>query len=229
MSRINLAIGCPAYGGSVIAQQNRMWLELGNAIGGSPDRFRLTMFGNVDVQPIDKARNMLIAYAMTRSSNWLFSVDADTWVESTKDEDAGFQILRMISEADRLGAVIASAAVVKRTGAETLDVGRAAYELAVYENPTVADKHVGVAPSWLEGKGRRLVPVYAVGAACFALNLTKLASIEPAIMYRFTPQLSEDLDFCAQLRQHFGEKAVLVDPRIRTGHQSRGFPLYAFG
>jgi hypothetical protein len=115
---IRLAIGIPAYGDSLTAHHARMWLELGNIIGASPERFQLVMFGTVDINPIDRARDTLLAQAMIAGADWLFTIDADTWVEADGDEDAGFQILRMISDADRKEAAIVCAPVRRRASVD---------------------------------------------------------------------------------------------------------------
>jgi hypothetical protein len=238
MSKLKLAICSPAYGGQINAAQARMWTEIGNAVGASSERFRLTMFGFVDVNPVDRARNQALAHAMLHSSDWLFSIDADTWIEHSADEDAGFQMLRMISDADRAGAVLVSAPVVKRADETQMLMvakGLDAYELAVYGKPGEDGKHKAVSGKWALTQQRRLVstidngttPIWAVGAACYAVNLNKLVKIEPPAMYRFTDMLSEDLDFCAQIRAKFGDGAIMVDPRVKTGHAGRSFPLFS--
>ncbi len=240
MSVLRLAIGLPAYGGSISVHQARMWTEIGNAVGASDARFRLTMFGFADVNPVDRARNQLLAQAMLHNSDWLFMIDADTWVEASADEDAGLQVLRMISDADRAGAVLVSAPVVKRAD-ETRSIlvakGHLDYELAIYGKPTDGDKHEALPAKWALQQRRVLTsttdfghtPIWAVGAACCAINLHKLVEIDPPAMYRFTDKLSEDLDFCAQIRAKFGDDKIMIDPRVKTGHQSRSFPLYSHG
>lgn len=229
MSVLKLAIGLPAYGGKIIAEQARMWAELGNTCGASNERFRLTMFGHVDVNPIDRARNLLVAQAMLHNSDWLFMVDADTYVEAFGDEDAGMQILRMISDADRLGCMLVSAAVVLRGKADD-----GTHKLAVYDRNRDG-KYKPQPIDWIHTQNRRLIPVDAVGAACFAINVRKLAEIEPALLYQFTDTLSEDLGMCRALldpqvgavrdadgrvirEREISPNFVMVDPRVLTGH-----------
>ncbi len=221
--QIRLAVGVPAYGGEVTVQHGRMWTEFGNVIGASDGRFRMTMFGFVDVNPIDRARNQLLAQAMLHTSTWLLMVDADTWAEGDDIDDAGVQLLRMVSDAARRGAVLVGAPVVLRS------TGQDAKKLNVYLAPGEDGKHVPLDASWVAEQRRALVPVHAIGAAICAINLTKLAEldIDPPVSYAFTPKLSEDLDFCRQIREHFGDSAIYADPRVITGHSSRSFPLYA--
>lgn len=215
--QLKIAIGIPAYGGKCAAEHSRMWLELGNAIGGNEKRFRLVMMGTVDTQPVDRARNLLIAQAMLHQADWLFMVDADTWVERVGDEDAGFQICRMISDADRVGCTLVSAAVVLRGK----DPNDQTHKLAVYKRSVVetAIKHEAQPIDWIHEQRRALVPVDAVGAACFALNLKKLAEIDPPLMFEFKPPLSEDLNFCKALGE--ADHKVMVDPRVLTAHLSK--------
>ena len=221
MSQIRLAVIVPAYGGNITAEHARMWVEFGNVVGASSETFRLTTFGHLDMQPIDRARNMAVAQAMVRDSTWLLMVDADTWVEPGKDslEDAGVQLLRMIADANRRGAVIVSAPVIKRIE------GHEDRVLAVYGKPAEDNKHVGFPDSWIAEQRRSLVPVHAVGAACCAINLEKLANTE--IEYGWTDRLSEDLEFCRRIREHFGDSSIMVDPRVRTAHRSKPTALYS--
>lgn len=216
---LKLAVGIPAYNGLVNSAHARMWTEFGNVVGASNERFRLTMFGIADVNPVDRARNQLVAKAMLHSSDWLFMIDADTWVEHFNDEDAGFQILRMISDAHRADAAIVSAAVVLRS---TVAVD---LKLAIYDQPGEDGKHTPLPCKWLLEQRRALGPAWAVGAACCALNLHKVA--EAKAEYRFTDKLSEDLDYCRQIREKHGMQSIMVDPRVIAGHQSRSFPLFA--
>jgi hypothetical protein len=217
---IKLAVGIPAYGGYVSAEQTRMWTEFGNIAGASNERIRITMFAVADCQPVDRARNMLLAQAMCHSSDWLLMIDADTWVKADKEDDAGFQLVRMISDGERAGAALVSAAVVRRCS--RVEDGM---HLAVYEPPGKDGIYgKGLPVKWVAEQRRALVPVHAVGAACFAVDLKKVA--EAKIEYKFS-ELSEDLDFCRQIRTAFGDKSILVDPRVVTVHLSRPFGLTA--
>jgi hypothetical protein len=224
-NQLRLAVISPAYGGVISAEQARMWVEFGNIVGASNERFRLTVMGYVDVNPVSRARNQALMQAMLASSDWLFTVDADTWVIGDKqgNEDAGFQILRMISEAERRGAVLVSAPVVRRASQEQMRSGPGSYELAVYGEPGPDGTYQGKPLAWLDTLPRALTPVFAVGSACCAIKLKPITDIVG--MYEFTKTLSEDLDFCRQIREGLGDGKIMVDPRVITGHTSRSFPL----
>jgi hypothetical protein len=218
ITRLKIAIGIPAYGGTISSEHARMTFELGNTLGASLERFDLRMFGCVDINPIDRARNTLVAQAMQLDCDWLFMIDADTWVESTSpDEDAGVQILRMISDADRKDAWIVCGAVVRRR-----ERGDQPMDLMVYHQVMGSTKPDQLEPVPFVELGRRLDKIDACATACFAVNLTKLSGTE--IMFKFTDDLSEDLDFCRQIRAVGG--TIYVDGRVRTGHKSRSFALY---
>jgi len=207
MSKIRLALGIPAYGGKIVAEQARMWMELGNVLGGSP-RFELAWQGYIDVNPISKARNQIASEARSADADWLFSIDADTWVEGDSIDDAGVMILRMISEAERAGAWLVSAPVVKRSTEADADA------LAIYDTSGDTLRRFGRI-----AQQQQLIDINAVGAACFAVDLEKTKDIK----YRFVGDLSEDLDFCRTIRNMDGR--VMVDPRVTTAHLSRPFPL----
>lgn len=227
---INLAIGIPSYGGMLSNFHARQWLEFGSTLGGSAERFRLVAFMTADINPVDRARNWLLANAMTAGADWLLMVDADTWVQSWASldgtsEDAGFQLLRMISEADRVGTTIVTAAVVKRC----LEFEEQIAELAIYKIDPASDsisKHAPMPFTVLASLSRHLEPIDACGAACMAVHLPRV--VEADANFKFTGALSEDLEFCRQIREHFttGPKPISLDPRVRTGHMSRSFPLY---
>lgn len=216
--QIKLAIGIPAYGGQVSAAHAHMWLELGAMLRGSDERFKLGMFGYADVNGVDRARNYLVAGAMLKECDWLFMIDADTFVEADRrqaDIDAGFMILRMISDAERAGATIVSAPVIRRVAASDKR------EFAVYRSVPASNQHRSghealTSLTW----DVPLIPAFAVGAACMAINLHQIGDS----MFKFTETLSEDLEFCRQIRELGGK--ILVDTRVRTGHMSRPFPLY---
>jgi hypothetical protein len=221
MSKLRLAVGIPAYGNHIVGEHAKMWLEFGSILNNSPERFELAGHILVDTNPVDRARNLLIAHAMTHNADWLLMIDADTWVISdmpnafgvAPDVDAGFMLLRMISEAAHAGATLVSAPVVRRV---SHDYDRR--ELAVYEHAH-ASPH-GLRPLEPENLPMRMVEAYAVGAACLAMDLRKIGDAQ----FTLKPDLSEDLDFCAQIRALDGK--ILVDGRVRTGHLSRAFPIY---
>jgi GT2 family glycosyltransferase len=200
-----------------------MWLEFGSTLGGSVERFELVMFSHVDVNPIDRARNMLLEAAVKHRADWLLMVDDDTWVESPDAaDDAGSMLLRMISDADRANAAIVCAPVVRRRmqhgdrdeymvyrrQAESIKAGQ--LEPLSFTNSQDCSDLTGRAPFEID----------ACATACIALSIGKVG----AHRFRFS-DLSEDLDFCRTARKA-GDK-ILCDPRVRTGHRSRSFALYS--
>lgn len=235
-NRLRLAVGIPAYGDGLTAHQARMWLEVGSTLGGSAERFELVMFMHVDVNPIDKARNLLLLEAAKHKADWLLMIDDDTWVETDSgDDDAGSMLLRMISDADRRGATIVCAPVVRRRMQhgdrdeymiyrqrdDSVKAGR--YEPMSYTNERDCS----------DLNSRHLFSIDACATACIAVNLPRLVNagsltpIASSITFSFNPQLglSEDLDFCRQVQEGGGE--IYCDPRVRTGHKSRPFGIYS--
>lgn len=222
MSQIRLAIGIPAYGGSVSAEHIKMWTELGFVLANSSERFALVSHGYVDINGIDNARNHLLQVATEARADWLLMIDADTWVEaygSGPDEmDAGFQILRMLSEADRAGAAIVAAPVARRKMA---DDGKR--EVMAYRRgraPRIAGEELCAIDSSELQSGDTLVEVDAVATAVFAVRLSAVGFAK----FEFTKELSEDLEFCRQIKMAGGK--VVVDRRVRSGHKSRPYAIY---
>jgi hypothetical protein len=227
VDRIKLAIGIPAYGGKLAAEHMRMWIEFGGIMMNSPDRFDLVMSGYFDINPVDRARNMAIAHAMQLGADWLFTIDSDTWVEAYGEGvdmvDAGVQILRMISDAERAGATIVAGPVYRR--GLSVDGAASKRELAVYRrefNPggLAPEKYL---PIDMVELPLGLSQVHAVGAACCAINLTKIGEAH----YRFTDALSEDLEFCRQVREGELHGKIFVDTRVRTAHLTRPTAIYS--
>lgn len=217
MTQIKLAIGIPAYGGSVSAEHIKMWTELGFVLANSSERFALVSHGYVDINGIDNARNHLLQVATESRADWLLMIDADTWVEaygSGPDEmDAGFQILRMLSEADRAGVAIVAAPVARRKMA---DDGKR--EVMAYR--WNADLNLMPIPDDELLAGPTLVEVDAAATAVFAIRLSAVGFAK----FEFTKKLSEDLEFCRQIKMAGGK--VVVDRRVRSGHKSRPYAIY---
>jgi len=236
MSKLRLAVGIPAYGGQITAHQARMWMEFGNTLGGSSERFTLVAFDFYDVNGIDQARNQMLTRAVEVGADWLLMIDADTWVEPGRADreaqtDAGFLLLRMISEADRAGAEVVVAPVVRRTTADTAE-----RELAVYRYDEAQQGstphpytckckactfHIA-APVVLDELPYGLVEIDSAGAAVFAVRV--MSVFDKRISFAFRSPFSEDREFCRQVRESGGK--ILVDTRVRTGHLSRSFPLF---
>lgn len=222
MTQIKLAIGIPAYGGSVSAEHIKMWTELGFVLANSPQRFQLVSHGYVDINGIDNARNHLLKVATEARADWLLMIDADTWVEAygqgEGEADAGFQLLRMISEADRAGAAIVVAPVARRKMA---DDGRR--EIMAYRRgraPRIAGEELIAIDSSELLSGDTLIEIDAAATAVFAVRLSAVGFAK----FQFTDTLSEDLEFCRQIKMAGGK--VFVDRRVRTGHKSRPYAIY---
>lgn len=221
MSKLRLIIGIPAYGGQITANHARMWLEIGNTLGGSYERFSLVEFAFWDVNGIDQARNMMLARALELQADWLLMIDADTWIEPSKIDresgvDAGFLLLRMISDAERREAAIVVAPVMPRRASATGDQG-----------PMVWVKHpnldAGCAPDAALLEQRGLFEIDSAATAVFAVNIPRIIPIKPS--FKFAGGLSEDKFFCKCVRDGGGK--IFVDTRVRTGHTSRTFPIYS--
>lgn len=227
-NRLRLAVGIPAYGDALTAWQARMWMEFGSTLGGSEKRFELVMFSHVDTNPIDKARNMLLDQAVEHKADWLLMIDADTWVESNNSPDAldaGALLLRMISEADRAGASIVAAPVMRRD-MEPHDA--MIYRLPYGQRWDMKLEHVDRS-IWFDGKTP--LEIDAAATAVFAINISEIKRTRrwtyelPRFAFNGALSLSEDFDFCRQVREAGGK--ILCDPRVRTGHKSRPFAIYS--
>jgi len=219
MTQLKLAIGIPAYGGRVVAEHARMFLEIGHTLALSHGRFHLVSSGYLDVCRVDRARNELLFAAVRAHADWLLMIDADTWVVSAGDEDAGYQLLRMISEADRAGAAIVGAPVIRRRA------GGEAREITAYRYPhdrPYSEREPWIPPAALSDSEVReeLQEVDALGTAVFAVNLNRTGGV----LFRFTDDFGEDLEYCRQVKQIRGGK-ILLDGRVRTAHLSRPYPL----
>lgn len=218
-NKLKVFVGVPAYGGQISAQQARMWMELGNTLGGSSERFELVGMMHADINGIDRARNYLLAAAFQTGADWLLMIDADTWVEGLDDSDAGFQLCRMISDGDRAGATIVGAPVAKRDHTK-------AHEVMVY---TVFDEAAwaegdpnALEPISVEELGRGLKAVHAIATAVFAVKITAIGET----VFTLPPMLGmlgEDLDFCRKIDKAEGK--IMVDTRVNTRHLSRSVPV----
>jgi len=232
MSKLRLAIGIPAYGGYISMHHARMWMEFGNTLGGSHERFELVAFDTADINGVDQARNYLFARSVTAGADWLLMVDADTWVEpSGQDQqagtDAGFLLLRMLSDADRWGASVVVAPVARRQATIVGD-----YEQMIYKAQMQREHFMDEGAPYVFGKllpfkpeQRGLVEIDAAATAVFAFNVQR--AVKHEALFKFAGGLSEDMEFCRQTRANEG--TIFVDTRIRTGHLSRPFPLYSVG
>lgn len=221
-NQLKLVVGVPSYGMQVTAYQARQWLEFGHTLGGSTERFALVGFSTVDSNPVDRARNELLANARSVDADWLLMIDADTWVDGYAEEDAGFQILRMISDAERREAVIVAAPVCQR--------GHGHLEM-IYRLPrdkTWGDRSKLIAlfdDDYSLRASRHLVAIDAAATAVMAIAIKRLPT-DASFRFNYELGLSEDIDFCRQVYMARPDNHVIFcDPRVHTGHVSRSYPL----
>lgn len=205
---INLAVGLPAYKSTLAVGHARMWLQFGAAVATWPN-VALKSYIEMDMCGIDRARNFLVAHAMSQGAEWLLMVDSDTWV------DEGSKLLKMIAEADRVGGAIVGAPVMRRTqdGQLKLNAFRRNGEGEGYEA-------VPIESMKLSARNPVLVNVDAIGAAVMAIDLRRIGDAE----FRFTGKLSEDLDFCQQIQNRGG--VIYCDPTITTRHVKHDVMVY---
>lgn len=204
--QIKLAVGLPHYRGSCSFEHCRMWMEFGAVINESSERFKLVSFALVDECGIDRARNKCMQHAQEADADWLLMIDADTWVSD------GGDLLQMISDADKIDATIAGAAVPRRNidGQHTLMVYAApvAGELI---SLTAAGIFNRAAEVEFEQIGlRTLAPVDAMATACMAINLRHAEFLDRPF-FRFTNTESEDIDFCRRIREMRGGYMIVDD------------------
>lgn len=238
--RLRLSVGIPAYGGQISAHHARMWTEFGNTLGGSLERFELVTFDFFDVNGIDQARNLMLVRAIEAQADWLLMIDADTWVEPTKEDqaaqsDAGFLLLRMISEAARIdmaaptrvGVVVApvmSRVVFGKDDSHPMaykEVVERSLEDRAEDQPPIFERSRMV--PILQGSKGGMNEIDRAATAVFALNVP--FAVEHKLSFKFEGKLSEDHYYCKSVRDAGGR--ILADTRVRTGHMSRQTPLYS--
>lgn len=231
---IRLAVAIPAYGGLITAHHARMFLELGNTLGASGERFELASFTFLDVNGIDQARNLALQQAFSAQADWLLMIDADTWIEPGAIDrqggtDAGFLLLRMISEAAKKGAAAVVAPVMNRamTGTESgLMIYRATnLLLSLPPQKDLAGGKDNYEKLKIAELPRGLVEIDSAATAVFALDLAFAA--QHKLLFKFEGKLSEDAYYCRMLAQAGGK--LYADTRIRTAHLSRTAPIYSMG
>lgn len=216
---IILGLGTPAYGAKIAMWQLDMWLQLGWALAQTEARFTQRVTPKLDVCGVDVARNRLILEAHQAGCNWLFLVDADTWHD---DEGAGFDILQMISDADRAGATIIAPPVPRRDPSNT--------QYMIYDR---FPHHMEP----IEYLGKPPMECETVATAMCAINISWVVAKLPPPWFKFEwtdntlSFLSEDAWFCRRVREHGGK--VMVDGRFRAKHLQRPEiltgPLPVFG
>lgn len=217
MKKPRLAFGVPAYGGDVSVHHMQMWLSIGQAIEadyereGRFDRDVTVIYA--DICGVARARNHLLANAMYHGAHWLVMIDADTWITGT---NPGKQVLRMVHEiaSNRAYddvAIVSAPVRIRNAGGSQRIAAYVAGNLAKRANLLI--KHIN---------SDGLMFVEAVGAACMAVRLAHVMTANA--QFAFTDELSEDLEFCRQIRA--AGFRIALDGRMRTGHMSKPFPLY---
>lgn len=200
---LRLTIGIPAYGGQISANHAAMWLDFGVGYSSTwRERFEVRTIVHVDVNGTHVARNRLLQVAHECGADWLLMIDADTWVLG----NVSVSLLRMIDEADHdLIAVVAAPVRMRQPP----------HEIAAWRR--IDDQAFPVA----EPLQRGFNEVDEVGAACMAVNMH--AVNQANARFEFTEALSEDREFCRQMRA--AGHRICVDGRVRTGHLSKPPPL----
>lgn len=210
--KIRLGIGLPAYGGRLAMWHMDMWLSMGYALATNEERFQLVFRDLVDVCGVEVARNKLFDQAMGAKVDWLLMVDADTW------HPDGFEILQLISNADRAGAAVVALPTPRRGGNDT--------HLMAYECPT-PNERVPMSEAQIRGRtdSHGLSRVDAVATSFMAVNLKFVEERLTAPWFRFvwiegtTRFVSEDLDFCRRVREADGK--IYVSAKLRARHLNR--------
>lgn len=198
--RLRLFVGIPTLNGSTNAAHSKMWMSLGRALSARGDEFGFAGLQEIDIQPMDRARNVLLAYANTAEADWLLMVDPDAWVlnDDESGTPAGEQLLNMIDEADQIGAAVVGAPIISPYDGSfnCWNVDKKTREM------------FGVVP-------RGMTRVDAVGGSIMAVNLEAIAELQ----FAFGTVTSEDLTFCSGVRKLGG--AVYCDGRVRTAKLGR--------
>ena len=206
MPPIKLAVGIPAYRSQVHIGVARTMLSLGHAlVVMQPGQFEFQGFIDMDVCGVDRARNFLIAHAMKLDADWLLMIDSDTWV------DKAHPLLRMIGEGHHLGATIIGAPVFRRV------IENEAFNVVRWKDGSL------VPINCYSVSKREPFQVDGIGAAIMAMNLHLIGEAA----FKFTDKLSEDLDFCDQIRTMGG--TIWCDPRVTTYHAKTGVMKFNAG
>jgi len=215
---LSVLLGIPAYGGLMRAETAACYLELGHALASAEDRFRFAGVKIVDTQPIDRVRNMLLEEARALDVDWLLMIDADCWVRGTAEEPAGYQLLRMISEADRRNAVIVGPHVWARDGREIMTYQRLGSRLCGTITINVSGSpSVNVTSGYMHTAS-------AISTSIMAINVKRLPV---GFTFKFA-DVSEDLFFCRLVEEadQLGPDRILVDGRVHTSHMGRPAPRH---
>lgn len=203
MNTIKIALGLPAYRGRIASQHAATWFSLGKYLGAmsnsSEPLFESSII-TVDCNGVDRARNNLLAHAMSTGHEWLLMLDDDTWIEG---DDPGGALFSMMWDGLHTQKAAVVGAAVRRRGAEGLNV----YRKTDGRYSSINLGKIGVALA-----SARHIDVDAIGAACMAINLQLLGDA----VFQFTDTHSEDLEFCRQIKEAGGK--ILVDTNVKTAH-----------
>jgi hypothetical protein len=227
---IKLAIALPAYGSHVDVGHAGMWMNFGSALSDNRETFDLVFFGSVDTNPVGDARNLCVQGGLDAGADWVLMVDADTYYRGQHDDavndGAGLDILRMVKDAQALGAAMVGAPVRAR--------GWEGHEHTVWMERqahfTVNVRlQIRALPEEFVGK---IVECTRIGGAFIAINLRWLNDHmpeppwfvhEPIMVGPRADRLKaygEDLSFCDRVRIAGGK--IFVDGRILPKHAMRG-------
>ena len=193
---MRLALGIPAYKGTIAAGHAQMWLQLGMRLHASREVFKAVHMIQMDVCGVDRARNFILAHAMSLGCDWLLMIDSDTWVDPKG-------IIEMLFDGASRGAAIIGAPVYRRVDEEQrLNVIR--------DGHTLTTSNIG----------NKIIEIDGIGGAVMAINLHKVNDAE----FKFTSMMSEDIDFCRQLKDAGGK--IFCDPRVKTLHLKSDVMIY---
>lgn len=211
-SRLKLSTAVMAYGGLISAPHAFMWLDFGASLVINSEAVQFVNHAHWDINPVDKARNTALAAATNLGADWLLMIDADTFVVQTHHghHGPGQQLIQMILDAEFEDAAIVVAPVATRMPGESFIMAYAG------ENAEAIKLSHGPART-----ARRLELIEAAAAAVMAINLKRIGEAR----FAFTAELSEDLEFCRQVREAGGK--IYCDTRVATGHMSKSMPIYS--
>ncbi len=206
---IKLGVGIPAYGGKVVSNHCEMFLSLGITLAASEQRFSFVMLSLMDTCGVDIARNRIFESAFAHQCDWVLMVDCDTY------HTDGYNILRMISEADRIeDAAVVVAPVPKRDPMDS--------RLMIYKHN---DKGQRIPIKQHELEIDKLTEIDSAATALMAVNINFVKSKLTPPWFRFvyvdgtTRFLSEDLHFCQLVKANGGK--IFADGRFKPNHLQR--------
>ena len=190
--RIILGIGLPHYGLRSVTWQAEQWITFGFALANAHERFNLRLIDVVDVCGVEVARNQLMHDALKQNVNWLLMVDTDTWHAD------GFDIVQMISSADRQGYAVVAVPTPRRGADDT--------HLMVYrgeERRPLTPEDLAVEADFVE--------IDSAATSMMAINVDFVKEHMAPPWFRFEWKYGsldfgpEDLSFCRRIREAKGK------------------------